>query len=255
MKLLGRAGFAARGVLYVVIGWIAIEIALGQGGTSADNRGALEAVGSTPVGSVLIWLLGIGFAGLALWRLAQAAAGGPTADEHKLTARLAAVGKAAVYGFLSYETFRYAIGSGAPKASDRQSVDATATLMRYPGGQAVVIIVGFVLIGAGIYLAWQAWRRKFLRSLETGRLTATQRRFAIALGEVGGIARGVVFAAAGVFLVIAGAQHNPGQAKGLDATLRSFAHTPAGPFLLVVVAAGLIAFGGYSCLEAGWRRV
>jgi hypothetical protein len=255
LLVLARAGFAARGVMYVIIGWIAIQIALGQPATSADSRGALVEVGSTAVGSVLLWLLGIGFAGLAVWRLTQVAYGGGTAREDKPGARLAALGKAVGYGALSYETLKYAVGSGAPKSSDRQSADVTATLMRQPGGEAVVIIVGFVLIGGGLYLAWRAWRRKFLADLETSRMTGRQRRIAIAFGEVGGAARGLVLAAAGVFLVIAGAQHNPGRAKGLDATLRSFAQTPAGPALLVVVAMGLIAFGAYCGLEARWRRV
>jgi hypothetical protein len=255
MRWLGRAGFGARGALYIVIGWIAIQVSLGHAATSADNRGALQELGSTAVGSVALWLLGIGFVGLAVWRIAQAAYGGPNPEEHKAKARLAALGKAAVYGFLAFSTLRYAFGSGAPSSSDRESVDLTATLMRYPGGQVVVVIAGLVLIGAGLYLAWMAWRHKFLEYLEADKLTTKRRRVAIALGEVGGIARGMVFASAGVFLVIAGVQHNPGQAKGLDSTLRSFAHTPAGPYLLAVVAAGLVAFGLYSCLEAGWRRV
>jgi hypothetical protein len=256
LHALARAGFVARGVMYILIGGIALQIAFGHAATTADNRGALLEVGSTAAGSVALWLLGIGFAGLALWRLTQVIYGGPGAEGKKLTARLLALGKAAVYGFLAFGTLRYAVGSGAPKSSDRQSVDLSAKLMSYPGGQVVVVIAGLVLVGAGGYLAWAALRRKFLADLETGQMTVRQRQFAVWTGRIGGTARGIVFAGAGVFLIIAGAQHNPGKAKGLDSTLRSFAHLPIGPFFLVVIAIGLVIFGGYSAfIESRWRRV
>ncbi len=205
--------------------------------------------------SVLLWLLGIGFIGLALWRLAQVFYGSPGPDGRKPMARVLALVKTALYGFLAFTTLRYAIGSGAPKSTNSQSVDMSARLMRHSGGQIIVVIAGLILLGAGGYLIYQAWRRKFLQDLETGRMTARQRSLARWMGQIGGIARGVVFAAAGVFLIVAGVRHNPGEAKGVDSTLRTFAHTPLGPWLLVLVAAGLVVFGGYSWLEARWRRV
>ncbi len=241
--------------MYVLVGWIALQVAFGHGGTTADNHGALLSVSSTSVGSVLLWLLGIGFAGLALWRLSQVCYGAPGPDGRKLSSRGLSAVKTLLYGFLAYGTLRFAAGRGAPKSTNAQSVDMTGKLMRYPGGQIVVVIAGLVLIGAGGYLIWTAWKKAFLKDLLTGQMTGGQRRLATWLGEIGGIARGVVFAAAGIFLVIAGAQHSPGKAKGLDSTLRSFAHTPLGPWLLVLIAAGLVVFGCYSWLEARWRRV
>jgi hypothetical protein len=255
MKMLARAGFAARGTLYILIGWLAIQIAFGSSGGPADSKGALLTVGSTALGSALLWLLGIALAGLALWRLAQVFYGAPGPGGQKTSARALALAKTALYGFLAFSTLRYAIGSGAPKSTDRQSVDLTATVMRHPGGQILVVIAGLVLVAAGAFLIWTAWRRKFLQDLETGRMTARQRRLATWLGEAGGVARGVVFAAAGIFLIVAGVEHQAGKAKGVDSTLRSFAHTPLGPWLLVVVAVGLVIFGSYSWLEARWRRV
>lgn len=241
--------------MYILVGWIALQVAFGNATTTADNHGALLSVRSTVVGAVLLWLLGIGFAGLALWRLVQVFYGAPGPDGHKLSARGLSAVKTLLYGFLAYGTLRLAAGGTAPKSTNTQSVDMSAKLMQYPGGQIVVVIVGLVLIGAGGYLIWKAWRKEFLEDLLTGQMTARQRRLATWFGEIGGIARGVVFGAAGVFLVIAGVQHSPGKAKGLDSTLRSFAHTPLGPWLLVLVAAGLLVFGCYSWLEARWRQV
>jgi hypothetical protein len=255
IEVLGRTGMAARGATYIIIGSIAIQIALGHSGRQANNRGALQAVAATPVGGLALWLLGIGFVGLALWRLSQVAYGGPGPDGRKASTRLLALAKAVLYGFLAYTTLRFALGAGAPKSSNKQSVDLTASVLRHPGGQVLIVIAGLVLAGVGVYLAYSAWRRKFLGELRFGKTSPQVRRMVERLGVVGGIARGVVFAAAGIFLIVAGAEAKPRQAKGLDSTLRAFSHTPLGPWLLVVIAAGLLIFGVYSCCEARWRRV
>jgi hypothetical protein len=255
LGLLARAGFAARGVLYVIIGCIAIGIAFGHSHSQADSAGAVRLVAATPIGLIALWLLAAGFIGLALWRLAEAAYGGPGPGEQKLGSRLAALGKAVVYGVLAFTAVKYAIGAGAPKSSNQQSTDLTASLLHHPGGQAVVVVVGIALIVSGAYLAYSSWRRDFLEQLSLAGASRRTRRVVIRLGQVGGIARGVVFAAVGAFLVVAGAKAQPGQAKGIDATLRAFAQTPLGPWLLVAVAAGLVTFGLYSCCEARWRKV
>ncbi len=255
LGLLARAGFAARGFLYVIIGCIAVGMAFGHSGHQADSAGAVRLVAATPVGLVALWLLVVGFIGLALWRLSEAAYGGPGPGEQKASVRLAALGKAVIYGFIAFSILKFAIGAGAPKSGNAQSADLTAAALRHPGGQIVVVGVGLAFIVCGAYIAYTAWRRDFLRQLRLAGASPRVRRIVIGLGQIGGIARGVVFAAVGIFLVIAGARAQPGQAKGIDATLRAFAATPLGPWLLVVVAAGLVTFGLYSCCEARWRKV
>jgi hypothetical protein len=252
---LARAGFAARGVMYVLIGILAIELAFGSAGHQADQSGAVRLVGQTPFGGVLLWLLVVGFAGMALWRLSEALYGGPGADGRKAGARVLAGFKALLYGFIAYGITKYALGLGAPKSSNKQSVDLTATAMRHPGGRILVGIVGLVLIGAGAWLAWQAYERKFLADLRTGEMSLQTRKVVTFLGRFGGIARGIVFGAAGLFLLIAAVSANAHKAKGIDATLREFTKTPAGPWLLVLVAIGLVLFGCYSWAESRWRRV
>lgn len=255
MRILARAGLAARGVMYGIIGWIALMIAFGKSRQQADRTGALHVLSGTPFGGIALWLLVAGFIGLALWRLSEALYGAPGTGGRKTSKRLAALGRAVIYGVIAYGVLKYALGVGGPQSSDQQSVDLTATALRHPGGQAVIVVIGLALIGIGAYLAYQAWKMEFLRDLELGKMRARTRRVVERLGQVGGIARGIVFATAGVFLVVAAVHARPGQAKGIDSSLRALAATPLGPWLLVIVAIGLIMFGVYSCCEARWRRV
>jgi Domain of Unknown Function (DUF1206) len=255
MRFLARAGLIARGVLYVLIGWIAVQIAVGHSRQQADRTGALHAVAATPVGGIVLWLLVAGFIGMALWRLSEATCGTPGQASRKPTARWSAFARAVAYGVIAYGVLKFAIGAGAPQSSDKQSADLTATAMKYPGGQALVIVVGLALVGAGGYLAYQAWRKEFLKGMQLGQLRARDRRIVTWLGEAGGIARGIVVGAVGVFLVIAAVQAKPQQAKGVDSALRALAATPLGPWLLVLVALGLIMFGVFSWCEARWIRL
>jgi hypothetical protein len=255
IRFLARAGLAARGAMYMIIGWIAVEVAFGRSHQQADRTGALHYLASTPVGGILLWLLVIGFGGMTLWRLSEALYGSPGPGSGKASSRLAALGKAVVYGVIAYGVVKYAIGAGSPPSSDTQSVDLTATLMRHQGGQVLVAVIGIALIGAGLYLAYQAWRKEFRGELALGHARPRTRRVVLWLGEFGGTARGIVFVTAGVFLVVAAVDAQPQQAKGLDSSLRALAGTPLGPWLLVLVAVGLIMFGAFSCCEARWLRL
>jgi hypothetical protein len=255
VRFLGRAGFLARGFLYIIIGWIAVEIAFGKTSQQADKTGALQEVGRTPVGQVALWALAIGFFGMALWRLSEALFGAVGRDGGKAKTRLTAFGKAVVYAVLGYGVVNYAIDASTPPSTDQQSVDLTATLMRHPGGRVAVGVIGLVLVGVGLYLAYQAWQKRFRDNLLLNEMGKVATRIVEWLGRIGGIARGMVFATAGVFLVVAAVNAQPGQAKGIDSSLRQLAATPGGPWLLVIVAIGLIMFGLYSCCEARWRRV
>jgi hypothetical protein len=253
LALLGRAGFLARGIMYIVIGWIALQIAFGHSRQQADRTGALHELSSTPFGEVALWILVVGFFGLALWWLAQAA--WPSSAEGRKTAKRAvAVVKAVIYAVLGYGTLKYTLGAGAPQSSDKQSVDLTATLMQHAGGRVLVVVIGLALIGGGLYLGYQAWREKFLKDMQLGQVRTRTRRIVEWLGRIGGVARGIVFIVAGIFLVVAAVEAKPGQAKGIDSSLRELAATPAGPWLLVLVALGLIMFGLFSCCEARFRR-
>lgn len=252
---LARAGLAARGTMYILIGIIAVEIATGNASQQADRTGAVRLVAKTPFGSVILWLLVIGFAGMTLWRLSEAIWGAAGEGGRKTSKRVANLARAIFYGAVTYGILKYALGVGAPSSSDKESQDLTATALKVQGGQVIVGIVGVLVIGGGLYVAYRAFKRKFLKHLRLGSTSARTRKVVTRLGQVGGIARGVVFVTVGIFLIIAAQDANPKQAKGIDTALRALAHTPAGPWLLIVIALGLVTFGVYSWCEARWRAV
>jgi Domain of Unknown Function (DUF1206) len=255
MKWLARAGFVARGIMYAVIGWIALQIAFRHSGQQADKNGALHTISSTPVGAFALWVLVIGFFGMALWRLSEAVYGAAGPDGRKAKTRLGALARAVIYAVTGYGVLKYAIGTGGPQSTNQQSVDLTATLLHHPGGQALVVVIGLALAIGGLVVGYQYWKKQFLKNMNMGRASVRTRRVVEWLGRVGGVARGIVFLTAGIFLVVAAVQYKPQEAKGIDSALRTLAATPVGPWLLVLVAIGLIMFGAFSLCEARWRRV
>ncbi|HEY7487009.1 MAG TPA: DUF1206 domain-containing protein [Streptosporangiaceae bacterium] len=251
---LSRAGLVARGVMYLLIGSLAVQIGLGGGGKEADRKGALETVSNTPGGSVILWLLVVGFAGLALWRYAEAAFGQPVPDGRKMTKRAGSFGRGLFYSVAFAGILNFALGGGA-QSSNEQSKTLTAKAMEQPGGRWLVLAVGVGFVAWGIGNIVNALRRKFTKKLKTGEMSPPVRKVVKGLGLVGRSARGVVFGAAGIFLAYAAITFDPDKAKGLDGTLRTFAGTPGGPWALVAVALGLLTFGVYSFCEARWRKV
>jgi hypothetical protein len=255
MAALARAGLSARGVEYIVIGIIAVQIAVGSSRQQADATGAVRLVASTPFGAGLLWLLAIGFTGLMLWQLCAAVWGNPGRDGAKPSRRLGALVKAVFYGAVATGIIKYALGLGAPQSSDKQSQDLTARLMHEPGGQALVAVAGLAVIVVGVCLAYVAWQKRFMRNLRMAGASRGTRTFVERLGQIGGIARGAVAITAGIFLFVAAVDASPQQAKGVDSALRALARTPLGPWLLIAVAIGLAVFGLYSFCEARWRDV
>lgn len=255
MAWLARAGLVARGVMYVLIGIIAVQIALTGSRQQADRTGAVRLVAHTPFGSVLLWLLVAGFAGMTLWRLSESIWGASGPDGQKASTRLASLARAALYGVITYGILEYALGIGQPASSDTQSRDLTAAALHHPGGQEIVGIAGGVFVIAGLVTMYRAVRRSFLKDLTMATARPATRQAVTRLGQFGGIARGFVFGTVGVFLIVAAWDVSPRKAKGLDSALRALAHTPLGPWLLAVVAIGLVTFGVYSWCEARWRAV
>ncbi|WP_128436237.1 DUF1206 domain-containing protein [Streptomyces cyaneus] len=252
-----RAGLAARGVIYLLVGALALQIAFGDTNAQADRGGALAELSQQPFGAVLLWTLGIGLVGMALWRLSEAIFGSVGQDGRSARKRLLAAVRCAFYVFVAYSVLSFAAsrnrsGGGS---SDQQSRDATARALEMPAGQWLVGAAGVAVVVVGGWIGVRAVLRKYHDELRLGRMSHRARQLVDVTGVAGGAARGLVFAVAGVFAVRAAIDYEPERAKGLDDTLRAFADTPLGPWLLACVAAGLVLFGVFSFAMARWRKV
>jgi len=248
-----RLGLAARGLVYALIGVLALQVAFGQHGKETDRQGALSAIAAKPFGAVVLWLMALGFLGIVGWRLVEAITGPAGAEDRKK-----ALGKRALSAFkaLLYLSFAVsAVHTATGSSGGKGAVGWTAQIMKVTGGRFLIGLVGLALIVAGAVTAWQGWKTDFEKHLDTARMSSQLRRAVETLGRVGYIARGIVFALAGVFVIQAAVRFDPKKADGLDLALKSLASTPVGPVLLVLVALGLIAFGAYSCAEARFRRL
>jgi hypothetical protein len=249
---LARAGLTARGIIYILIGWVAVLVALGHGRHEADQQGALQLLAGEPYGTVSLWLLGIGFAAYALWRLSEAAYG-VAGEGNGAGPRLKSLARAVIYAGLAYLTFEVLAGRQGSQA--RQQQDVTARVMQHPGGRWLVGIIGLIIVLIGLVLISEGVRRTFMKYLQTSRMSPRTRRVVRMLGTIGTVARGVVVALVGILVVDAAVSHSPAKSGGIDKALLTLRDEPFGPVLLGLAALGLIVFGVYGLCEARWRRV
>ena len=249
---LARAGLTARGVIYILIGIVAVLVALGRSGREVDQQGAIQLLAGKPYGLVALWLLGIGFVGYALWRLSEAAFG-VAGEGNGAGPRLKSLGRAVVYGSFAVLVFK-AI-TGTQKSQSHQQQDLTAKVMQYPAGQWLVGLAGLIVVVIGVILIFEGIRRKFMKYLQTAQMSARTRRVVKMLGTIGTIARGVVVALTGVLVIDAAITHNSGKSGGIDKALLTVRNQPFGEFLMLAAALGLLIFGIYGLCEARWRKV
>lgn len=248
---LARCGYAASGVLHLLIGWLAVQLALGESEGQADQSGAFRAVAQMPGGELVLWLVAVGFAALAVWQLATAVVGVPNA-ENQLAARAKSVAKAVLYGALAVTGFRYATGSGGGSSGGEESL--TAQVLGMPGGAWLVGAAGLVIVGVGVYHVVKGVRKKFLEDL-TGTGGGAVGPVVVRLGQAGYIAKGVALGVVGGLVVAAAVTADPEQAGGLDEALHTVRDQPYGTVLLIVVALGIAAYGGYSFARARFARL
>ena len=254
IERLARAGYAARGAVYALVGFLAVEAAFGARSRPTDTRGALQEMAGRSM--ALLWAVAIGLAGYALWRIVQ----GLLNPERKpndlkgLAHRVGRVGSGLIYGGLALAAVR--IAEGARNAGGGHSYQIwTAKLMSEPFGRWLVAAVGIGVIAGGLHQIRRGWTERFRKEIRLQEMDATERKVALNSGKLGLIARGVVFLISGWFLVQAALRFDPHQARGLGGALATLASQPHGAILLGLVAVGLIAFGAYSVLLARYGRI
>ncbi len=249
-----RIGLAAKGVLYAVVGLLAIQIPLGLGGETKDREGALQTIAQQPFGRVLLVLLTLAFAAYAAWRFVQAFLDREDegTDVKGLAKRAGYLGRGVIFAALCVSTVALLAGSGGGGSNERRD---TARLFELPLGRWIVGAIGLGFVAAGLFNAYRAVTKKFREDLEQHKIADAARPWVTPVGVVGHTARGVVFALIGVFFVRAAIQYDSKEAIGLDGALRKLAQAPYGSWLLGLVAAGLLAYALFAFVEARYRDV
>jgi hypothetical protein len=250
-----RFGFAARALVYILIGSLAAGAAAGLGGRTTDTQGAIRTVGAQRFGTVFLCVLGLGLASYAAWRFLQAALD----LEHKggelkgLAVRASYAASGVVHAGLALSAASLAIGLRQGRSDPVRTW--AGHLMSAPYGRWVVGALGLAVIGAGGYQFYKAYAAKFEKHLRKSEMSERARCWARRIGRAGLTARGVTFAVIGWFLVRAAMDVNPGQARGLAGALRALAQQDHGRWVLGLVAVGLTAYGLLSLVEARYRRI
>jgi Domain of Unknown Function (DUF1206) len=248
-----RAGYVVSGLLHVIIGYLAIRIALGTGGGSADQSGALAALSAKPGGIIALWAAVIALLIMALWRLAETALGRSTDPKSQGTMpeildRAKAFALAVVYLGFAYSALGFARSAG--KSTGHQNSALSARLMQSASGTVVLIVGGVIIVAVGGYHIYKGASRNFLDDLK-GTSSDLVRR----LGVIGYIAKGLVIAGAGVLVIIAASLSQPDKATGLDGALKTLGAQPYGAILLILAGVGIITYGLYSFAMARYAKM
>lgn len=250
LKRLARIGLGSVGLVYMLVGLLALRIAIGPGsGQAPDQQTALQQIQGAPLGVALLALIALGLLGYAVWRVAEAFAdlGGEGSDARGLARRAGHALSGVIYGGLGLQAGAMAIGVGGA-GGDQQ--EWTARLMGLPLGRWLVGIAGACVIGYGAYQIYEAWTRKYRERLNYGRMSQAERRWIDRASVVGLVAHGVVLGLVGLFLIQAARTYNPEAAQGLSGALNELSTQPFGPWLLGATAAGLVAYGIAKLIEA-----
>lgn len=248
IQILARAGYASRGVLYLVVGLLALMSAVGMGGQTTSARGALVEILEQPFGRTLLLLMIAGLVGFALWRAIQSLS---DADHHgrdakALVIRAGHLLSALTHGFLAYWAIRLMLAAREGDKGGPLSAlgEGTATL--------VIAAAGVLLAGIGVAHIFKGWTARFERYMT---FPSSHEPWARHLCRFGLVARGVVWCIVAGMLIHSAVRLNSREIQGTGEALDWLAGSPYGQWLLGIVAAGLVAFGVYSCLEARYRHI
>lgn len=256
LELLERLGYVVRGVLYVVMGLLALGIALAvKGGQTTDLSGSLVFLVSNPFGKLVLVVAAVGLTAYSIWGFTRAiydplhrgkGAGG-------YAARLGFVTSAVSYAAIVFLALQLLIGSGGSSGDSTQKT--IATILTHPGGGPLTVIIGLVAIVIGLGQFLEAYRATFKEDLKAADMTASERDIAITLGRFGMAARGVIFLVIGWFIVQAGLHHDPGQVQGFGGAFLFLLAQPFGRIVLGIVALGFVALGLHSFACARWIKL
>lgn len=256
VRRLARAGYAAKGVVYILVGFLAAASAVGARGESEGTKGALASVVGAPFGQAILVLIGLGLMGYVVWQFVRAGLDpeGAGSDAKGITRRAGYAISGAVYTALAVEAARLAQGAGG-SGGENAAAHWTGRALEVPFGQIAVALVGLGIAVYGVYQGVKAVRSDICKRLDLPSLDAQQRDTVEWAGRAGLAARGVVFVVTGAFVVVAAWKAQAAEARGLDGVLQTLERQPAGPALLALVAVGLVGYGAFQVVQARYRVI
>jgi hypothetical protein len=254
---LGRFGYAAEGLVHILIGALAVQVAFGHGGETTDYRGVLLRLAEGPFGRVLLIEVVAGFVGYAIWRFLQAVLDleGKGHDAKGIVARLGFANTGALHLAFAVSAVRLLGTGNAGATTDATAKGTTAQLLGKPFGQWLVALIGLVILGMAGYQLHRAITAGFRDDANLGGVSRIEVRVYTILGRIGHTARGVVFATIGLFFLNAAWRVEPEEARGLDTALAALVAHSFGPWLLGAVASGFIAYGLFLVAEARFHHL
>lgn len=254
VEAMARFGYVAKGVVYATIGILAMMEALGMGGKTASPDGAMQSIGSRPLGGLLLVVLSAGLAGYALWKVVQGVMDPDDrgSDAHGAVRRVAYVGSGAIHGLLSYTAAQSVFGA---EDSSEDAMAASAMAYQPPVGRILVAVVGVAVICVGLYQLYAAYKASFRGELALGRMGEAREVWTTLLGRIGTAARALAIGTAGAFLILAAYQSDPRETRGLGGALETVQHQLMGSYMLGAMAAGLVIYGAFMFLVARYRYI
>ncbi|MDP1878700.1 MAG: DUF1206 domain-containing protein [Actinomycetota bacterium] len=248
MGWVARTGLAARALVYLAMGWLAVLVAAG-GRADVDQRGVLSEVLSRPMGAAVVAAMALGFGGYAVWRLSEAAFG--VKGEDAAVPRVKSLARGLAYGVLAFGAVSLLAGTRASQSGEQTQL--AGTVMQQTGGHWLVAAAGVIVAGVGVTMLYEGWSSAFMRCF--GYLPQPRRRVIVWLGSVGTVSRGIVILVTGALIIVAAWTTQPDKAGGIDEAFRTLLDQPYGGLLVAALGCGLIVFGIYGLAEAVWRRV
>jgi hypothetical protein len=254
IERLARVGYAAKALLYITVGYLASQTALGPGGKVTDTQGALREVHDVSYGRALLFVVALGLLGYGLWRVVEAVMDPERrgTDWKGLAVRAGFLVRGLFHGVLALTAFRFALQERTGAARD-QAREWTARAFDLPAGELLVSLAAAYVAGYGAYQFYRAWSPKMQRHLHLSELPQEISRWVLAVSRFGIAARGVIFCFTGFFLIRAVLRHDAAEAGGLRESLRALAALGRWPF--IAVAFGLVAYGLYELVNARYRRI
>jgi hypothetical protein len=249
---LARLGYASIGIVYLIVGALAVASGLGKGGSTGGQETAFRKILEQPFGRVALGVIALGLIGYTLWRFVSAA----TDSEHRgddakgLAIRIGSAFRGLAYALITVQVVRLMMHKSGGSGGDAKAKHWTAELMQKPFGPWLVGAVGLGIVGYGAYQLYAAWDSKLSKRISLGEIDARVRRKVIAISRFGIGARGLVFFIIGGSLVMAAVKHNPSQARGTSGALQALPDP-----VLALVGIGLAAYGVYALVNARYRRI